>query len=66
MNETTSQAGAELLEAIGQMQRGERARVYTPEQVLAISARRSTKRTPSVNKPEAVGESPRFDQGSEV
>ena len=66
MNETTSQASAELLEAIGQMRRGERARVYTPEQLLAISARRSTKRTPSVSKPEAVGEGPGFDQDSEV
>ena len=45
MSEVTSQTGVELLEAIGQMRRGERARVYTPEQLLAISARRSTKRT---------------------
>lgn len=41
MSETTSQAGVELLEAIGQMRQGERARVYTPEHLLAISAQRS-------------------------
>ena len=62
MNEATSQAGAELLEAIEQMRRGERARIHIPEQLLAISARRSTKRTPSVNKPEGDGVSQRLDQ----
>ena len=37
--------GAELLQAVKQMQAGEKGRVYTPEQLLAISARRSVKLT---------------------
>ena len=36
MNETTSQAGAELLEAIGQMRQGEKASIYTPKQLLPV------------------------------
>ena len=35
----------ELLEAIRQMNAGEIGRIYTPEQLLAISARRTTKLT---------------------
>ncbi len=38
-------AGAELLRAVKQMRAGEKGRVYTPEQLLAISARRSVKLT---------------------
>ena len=37
---TTSQ-GAELLKAVKQMKGGKKGRVYTPEQLLAISARQS-------------------------
>ena len=37
--------GAELLQAVKQMQAGKKGRVYTPEQLLAISARRSVKLT---------------------
>jgi putative transcriptional regulator len=41
----TSAEGAELLTAVKQMKTGEKGRVYTPEQLLAISARRSVKMT---------------------
>ena len=37
--------GAELLEAVKQMKAGKKGRVYTPEQLLAISARRSVNLT---------------------
>lgn len=37
--------GAELLQAVKQMQARKKGRVYTPEQLLAISARRSVKLT---------------------
>ena len=37
--------GAELLQAVKQMKAGKKGRVYTPEQLLAISARRSVKLT---------------------
>ncbi len=37
--------GAELLEAVKQMKAGKKGRVYTPEQLLAISARQSVKLT---------------------
>ena len=37
--------GAELLHAVKQMKAGKKGRVYTPEQLLAISARRSVKLT---------------------
>lgn len=36
-----SAEGAELLEAVRQMKAGRKGRVYTPEQLLAISARRA-------------------------
>lgn len=45
MNETMSRTGAELLQAVEQMRRGEKGRIYTPEQLLAISARQSANRT---------------------
>lgn len=45
MGETMTRAGAELLEAVEQMQQGKKGRVYTPEQLLAISARQSANRT---------------------
>ena len=38
-----SAEGAELLDAIEQMKAGKKGRVYTPEQLLAISARQSLK-----------------------
>ena len=38
-----SQEGSELLDAVIEMNEGKRARVYSPEQLLAISARKSTK-----------------------
>ena len=44
-DDTISPEGAELLEAIRQMKAGETGRVYTPEQVLAIAARHSSKLT---------------------
>ena len=37
--------GAELLEAVSEMKAGIKGRVYTPEQLLAISARRSVNLT---------------------
>ncbi len=37
--------GAELLKAVKQMKAGKRGRVYTPEQLLAISARQSVNLT---------------------
>lgn len=37
--------GAELLKAVKQMKAGKKARVYTPEQLLAISARQSVNLT---------------------
>ena len=44
---TTSDEGAELLRAVEQMQKDGRGRVYTQEQLLAISARRSVNLTQS-------------------
>jgi putative transcriptional regulator len=43
--DTISPEGAELLQAIRQMKAGETGRVYAPEQILAIAARRSSKLT---------------------
>jgi len=40
-----SAEGAELLKAVKQMKAGKKGRVYTPEQLLAISARKSVKMT---------------------
>ena len=40
-----SKEGAELLKAVKQMKRGNAGRRYTPEQLLAISARQSSKLT---------------------
>jgi len=40
-----SAEGAELLKAVKQMKAGQKGRVYTPEQLLAISARKSVKMT---------------------
>ena len=40
-----SPEGAELLEAVEQMKAGKKGRVYTPEQLLAISARQSVSLT---------------------
>ena len=37
--------GAELLKAVKQMNAGKKGRVYTPEQLLAISARQSVNLT---------------------
>ena len=37
--------GTELLKAVKQMKAGEKGRVYTPEQLLAISARQSVNLT---------------------
>jgi putative transcriptional regulator len=37
--------GVELLEAVKQMKAGKKGRVYTPEQLLAISARQSVNLT---------------------
>ena len=37
--------GAELLKAVKQMKAGKKSRVYTPEQLLAISARQSVNLT---------------------
>ena len=44
-NDTISAEAADLLEAIRQMKAGEVGRVYTPEQILAIAARRSSNLT---------------------
>jgi putative transcriptional regulator len=40
-----SEEGAELLKAVKQMKAGKKGRVYTPEQLLAISARQSVNLT---------------------
>jgi putative transcriptional regulator len=40
-----SAEGAELLRAVKQMKTGKKGRVYTPEQLLAISARQSVNLT---------------------
>ena len=40
-----SPAGAELLNAVEQMKAAKKGRVYTPEQLLAISARQSVSLT---------------------
>ena len=40
-NTKLSNEGAELLEAVEQMKKGKKGRVYTEEQLLAISARKS-------------------------
>ena len=40
-----TERGAELLEAVEQMKRGKKGRVYSPEQLLAISARQSVNLT---------------------
>ena len=40
-NAKISDEGAELLEAVEQMKKGKKSRVYTEEQLLAISARKS-------------------------
>ena len=40
-----SDAGAELLDAVGQMKGGKKGRTYTKEQLLAISARKSVNLT---------------------
>lgn len=37
--------GAELFEAVKQMKAGQKGRVYTPQQLLAISARQAVKLT---------------------
>jgi hypothetical protein len=41
-----SAEGAELFKAVKQMKAGKKGRVYTQEQLLAISARQSVKMTP--------------------
>ena len=43
--ENTSPEAAEILEGIRQMKAGDIGRVYTPEQILAIAARQSSKLT---------------------
>ena len=43
--ENNSPEAAEILEGIRQVKAGEIGRVYTPEQILAIAARRSSKLT---------------------
>lgn len=43
--ESISPEAAEILEGIRQMKAGDLGRVYTPEQILAIAARRSSKLT---------------------
>ena len=43
--ENISPGAAEILEGIRQMKTGEVGRVYTPEQILAIAARQSSKLT---------------------
>ena len=40
-----SPEGTELLDAVEQMKAGKKGRVYTPEQLLAISARQSVSLT---------------------
>lgn len=40
-----SKEGAELLQAVEQMKKGKKGRVYTEEQILAISARKSVNLT---------------------
>ena len=40
-----STEGNELLSAVKQMKAGKKGRIYTPEQLLAISARKSVKMT---------------------
>ena len=40
-----SREAKELLKAIKQMKSGQKARVYSPEQILAIAARQSSKLT---------------------
>ena len=40
-----SDEGAELLEAVKQMKKGEKGRTYSKDQLLAISARKSIKLT---------------------
>ncbi len=40
-----SPQASELLEAVRQMKAGDKARVYSPEQILAIAARQATKLT---------------------
>lgn len=40
-----SAEGAELIKAVKQMKAGKKGRVYTPEQLLAISARQAVKLT---------------------
>ena len=43
--EELSREAADLLEGIRQMKAGEIGRIYTPEQILAIAARQSSKLT---------------------
>ena len=43
--QTMTREGAELLQAVEQMKRGEKGRTYTREQLLAISARMSVNLT---------------------
>ena len=43
--ETLSPEGKDLLEAVRQMKAGETGRVYSPEQILAVAARQSSKLT---------------------
>lgn len=43
--EELSREAADLLEGIRQMNAGEIGRIYTPEQILAIAARQSSKLT---------------------
>lgn len=43
--EELSREAADLLEGIRQMRAGEIGRIYTPEQILAIAARQSSKLT---------------------
>ncbi len=40
-----TEEGAELLQAVKEMKSGKKGRVYTPEQLLAISARQSVNLT---------------------
>lgn len=44
-NKKMSAEGAELLKAVKQMKAGKKGRVYTPEQLLAISARQAANLT---------------------
>jgi len=43
--ESISTEAAEILEGIRQIKTGEKGRVYTPEQILAIAARQSSRLT---------------------